>query len=49
MTTSAPAYVRHPEGQKILFKEYSELSLEDWHKKHNEFVEWTGGLEIRWM
>ena len=34
MTTLAPTYVCHLEGQKIIFKEYGELSLKDWHKKH---------------
>ncbi|KAN0138266.1 putative GFA [Lactarius tabidus] len=39
MATSAPAYVRHPEGQKIVFKEHPEVSLENWHKEHSEYVE----------
>jgi hypothetical protein len=38
-TGSAPAYVRLPEGKKKLFEEYPELSLEEWHKEHNEYVE----------
>ncbi|KAI0301052.1 Mss4-like protein [Multifurca ochricompacta] len=39
MTTSAPAYVRLPEGKKRIFEEYPEASLEEWHKEHNEYVE----------
>jgi hypothetical protein len=39
MTDSAPAYVRLPEGKKRMFKEYPKLSLEEWHKEHNEYVE----------
>jgi hypothetical protein len=39
MTGSAPAYVRLPEGKKELFEEYPQLSLEEWHKVHNEYVE----------
>jgi hypothetical protein len=39
MTGSAPAYVRLPDGKKLLFKEYPKASLEEWHRKHNEYVE----------
>ncbi|KAH9991817.1 Mss4-like protein [Russula vinacea] len=39
MTDSAPAYVRLPEGEKKVFKEYPKASLEEWHKEHNEYVE----------
>jgi len=39
MTGSAPAYVRLPDGKKKLFGEYPEVSLEEWHKEHNEYVE----------
>jgi hypothetical protein len=39
MTGSAPAYVRLPEGKKKVFKVYSKASLEEWHKKNNEYVE----------
>ncbi|KAN0116331.1 putative GFA [Russula decolorans] len=39
MTASAPAYVRLPEGKKKTFKGYPKLSLEEWHKKHSEYVE----------
>jgi hypothetical protein len=31
--------VRLPEGKKKTFKGYPKLSLEDWHKKHSEYVE----------
>ncbi|KAI0267060.1 Mss4-like protein [Gloeopeniophorella convolvens] len=39
MTGSAPAYVRLPEGNKKTYKAYPTASLEEWHKKHNEWVE----------
>jgi len=39
MTGSAPAWVRLPEGKKITFEEYPELSLEEWHKENHEYVE----------
>jgi hypothetical protein len=39
MRGSAPAYVRLPEGKKKVFEEHSKLSLEEWHKEHNEYVE----------
>jgi len=39
MTKSAPTYVRLPEGKKKTFKGYPKLSLEGWHKEHNEYVE----------
>jgi hypothetical protein len=38
MTGSAPPYVCLPEGKKKIFKEYPKESLEEWHKKHNEYV-----------
>jgi hypothetical protein len=39
MRGSAPAYVRLPEGKKKVFEEHPKLSLEEWHKEHNEYVE----------
>jgi len=39
MAASAPGYVRLPEGQKKVFKEYPDATLEDWHKEHGEYVE----------
>jgi len=33
-TDSRPSYVRLPEGEKKIFKEFGPDSLEDWHKKH---------------
>jgi hypothetical protein len=39
MTDSRPGWVRLPEGGKETFKQYPELSLEDWHKKHGVWVE----------
>ena len=39
MRGSAPAYVRLPEGKKKVLQEYPKLSLEEWHKEHNEYVE----------
>ncbi|KAI9453785.1 Mss4-like protein [Lactarius psammicola] len=39
MAASAPAYVRLPEGQKKVFKEYPDATLEDWHKERGEYVE----------
>ncbi|KAL0578760.1 hypothetical protein V5O48_003258 [Marasmius crinis-equi] len=34
-----PEYVRLPEGDKELYQDYPELSLEEWHKKNGYFVE----------
>ncbi|ESK97033.1 duf636 domain-containing protein [Moniliophthora roreri MCA 2997] len=34
-----PDWVRLPEGEKILFDDYPADSLEDWHKKHDLYVE----------
>jgi len=31
---SRPSYVRLPEGDKKIFKDYGPDSLEGWHKKH---------------
>jgi len=39
MTRSAPAWVRLPEGKKVTFEEYPEVSLEEWHKENHEYVE----------
>ncbi|KAJ0424624.1 Mss4-like protein [Aspergillus carlsbadensis] len=39
MGDSKPAWARWPEGKKQVYNEYPELSLEDWHKKHNLFFE----------
>jgi len=39
MTKSAPVWVRLPEGKKVIFDEYPELSLEEWHKENHEYVE----------
>ncbi|KIK56335.1 hypothetical protein GYMLUDRAFT_174406, partial [Collybiopsis luxurians FD-317 M1] len=36
---SKPGYVRLPEGKKEIYADYSEDSLEDWHKKHKLFAE----------
>ncbi|KAF9263261.1 hypothetical protein L218DRAFT_927687 [Marasmius fiardii PR-910] len=34
-----PNYVRLPEGEKALHKDYPALSLEDWHKENGLYVE----------
>ncbi|KAL0961257.1 hypothetical protein HGRIS_006219 [Hohenbuehelia grisea] len=39
MVDSKPDYVRLPEGAKDVYAEYPSMSLENWHKKHNKFVE----------
>ncbi|KAJ7094723.1 Mss4-like protein [Mycena belliarum] len=36
---SKPEYVRLPEGPKDVYANYGPDSLEDWHKKNNQFVE----------
>jgi hypothetical protein len=38
-TNSKPDYVLLPEGKKKLYKNYSPSSLEEWHKKHDLWVE----------
>lgn len=38
-TNSKPNYVRLPEGQKKVYKNYGPDSIESWHKKHGKFVE----------
>ncbi|KAL7273000.1 hypothetical protein RUND412_004165 [Rhizina undulata] len=38
MKNSKPSYVRWPEGNKQIFNEYPELSIEDWHKKNGEYI-----------
>ncbi|ETW81437.1 putative GFA [Heterobasidion irregulare TC 32-1] len=35
---SKPDYVRLPEGPKEVYDGYPELSIEDWHKKHGEYI-----------
>ncbi|PLB40047.1 GFA family protein [Aspergillus candidus] len=37
MAGSKPAWVRWPEGKKVVCDVYGEESLEGWHKKHNLF------------
>lgn len=37
MAGSKPAWVRWPEGKKVVHDVYGEESLEGWHKKHNLF------------
>ncbi|KAK1224596.1 hypothetical protein PQX77_012491 [Marasmius sp. AFHP31] len=37
--TDKPEYVRLPEGEKTLYQDYPELSLEDYHKKNGIYVE----------
>jgi len=44
---SKPAYVRLPEGNKKTYKNHGPYSLEEWHKKHNEYVEWYRKC-LRW-
>jgi len=39
MKSSAPSYVRLPEGEKRVFMEYPEATLEEWHNEHGEYVE----------
>jgi hypothetical protein len=39
LTGSAPTFVRLPEGKKKVYEEYPQVSLEEWHKEHNEYVE----------
>ncbi|KIM81113.1 hypothetical protein PILCRDRAFT_512575 [Piloderma croceum F 1598] len=38
-TNSKPDYVRLPEGKKKVYKNYSSSSIEEWHKKHDLWVE----------
>lgn len=33
-----PSWARWPEGNKTVYKEYLDESLEDWHKKHGLYV-----------
>ncbi|TFY54522.1 hypothetical protein EVG20_g9671 [Dentipellis fragilis] len=35
---SKPAYVRLPEGEKEVHEVYGPFSIEEWHKKHGEYV-----------
>ncbi|KAH7909575.1 Mss4-like protein [Hygrophoropsis aurantiaca] len=37
--SSKSAYVRLPEGEKIVYDEDANFSAEEWHKKHGKFVE----------
>lgn len=37
--TSKPDHVRLPEGQKIVYRNYGPLSVEEWHKQHGLWVE----------
>lgn len=39
MTGSKPPYVRLPEGKKVVVKDFPELFLVDWHKKHGKYIE----------
>ncbi|EED24018.1 DUF636 domain protein [Talaromyces stipitatus ATCC 10500] len=39
MDSSKPAYVRWPEGKKVVREKYNDVSLEEWHKKHNLFYD----------
>lgn len=38
-TNSKPNYVRLPEGKKKVFEDYPSDSIENWHQKHNKYVE----------
>jgi len=38
-TNSVPDYVRLPEGKKKVYKNYGPSSIEEWHKKHDLWVE----------
>jgi hypothetical protein len=38
-TNSKPDYVRLPEGKKKVYKNYGPSSIEEWHKKHDLWVE----------
>ncbi|KAA1474695.1 hypothetical protein DENSPDRAFT_841319 [Dentipellis sp. KUC8613] len=35
---SKPAYVRLPEGDKEVHEVYGPFSIEEWHKKHGEYI-----------
>lgn len=39
MGDSKPSWVRWPEGKKTVSDQYSDDSIEDWHKKHGKFIE----------
>lgn len=39
MAGSKPDWVRWPEGKKSVHDSYGGDSLEDWHKKHNLFIQ----------
>ncbi|THD00026.1 hypothetical protein EYZ11_000478 [Aspergillus tanneri] len=39
MEGSKPSWVRWPEGEKQVYKEYPTDSLEEWHKKHKVFMD----------
>ncbi|KAH0582228.1 hypothetical protein H2248_011873 [Termitomyces sp. 'cryptogamus'] len=36
---SKPAYVRLPERPREVYDDYGKYSLEEWHKKHRQYVE----------
>ncbi|KAG6835471.1 hypothetical protein H0H93_001188 [Arthromyces matolae] len=36
---SKPDYVRLPEGNKETYQQFGPLSIEEWHRKNNEYVE----------
>ncbi|TFK33602.1 Mss4-like protein [Crucibulum laeve] len=36
---SKPEYVRLPEGDKKLYRDYPSESIEEWHKKHHKYKE----------
>jgi hypothetical protein len=38
-TNSKPDYVRLPEGKEKVYKNYGPLSIEEWHKKNDVWVE----------
>lgn len=37
MENFKPKWARWPEGDKIVYAEYLDESLEDWHKKHGSY------------
>lgn len=38
MEDAKPAWVRWPEGKKVVYKQFPDFSLEEWHKEKGVFV-----------
>lgn len=39
MSNDKPKWARWPEGEKKIFEEYPDASLEEWHKKNGVYCE----------